>query len=145
MHTLYFDGARKGRDGRAGAGFLIFDDRGHEVVRGNRNLTHIRGITSNVCEYKGLIAGLKCADSLDIRHLLVKGDSRLVIEQVFGTWRINAPHLRILATEARSLLNNKWTEGKWIPRDQNVFADDLANKGCRNDIVPGQKEEWWVS
>jgi len=143
MYTLYFDGAMK-KDGRAGAGFVLFDDDQNEVIRGNHNLTGVRGVTSNYCEYIALIGGMQCAKSLGLGRFLVKGDSQLVINQIFGTWRIKAQNLAPLARKCIDLRNNCWIEGKWISRNFNSLADELANRACRQDIVPAQDPQWWA-
>jgi len=83
--------------------------------------------TNNVAEYRGLIAGLE----LFLEHtpdalLEVRMDSKLVIEQMAGRWKIKHPDMRPLAVEAQRLapFGTVWT---WVPRAENQDADRLAN------------------
>ena len=53
--------------------------------------------TNNVAEYRALIAGLEAAAATPARAVKVRGDSKLVIEQVAGRWKVKQAHLRPLA------------------------------------------------
>jgi probable phosphoglycerate mutase len=85
--------------------------------------------TNNVAEYRGLIAGLQAAADLRASSVEVKMDSKLVIEQMTGRWKIKHPGLRPLAAEAAALVRRfdsvSWT---WVPRERNKDADRLANE-----------------
>ena len=52
--------------------------------------------TNNVAEYRALIAGLEAAAATPARAVKVRGDSKLVIEQVAGRWKVKQEHLRPL-------------------------------------------------
>ena len=55
-------------------------------------------------------------------------DSKLVVEQMSGRWQIKHPGLRPLAAQAASLVARfESVRFTWVPRDQNVAADALAN------------------
>src|SRR3712207_9567748 len=60
--------------------------------------------TNNVAEYRGLIAGLELyreyAEGADLE---VRLDSKLVVEQMAGNWKIKHPSMRPLAVEANKL------------------------------------------
>ena len=61
--------------------------------------------TNNVAEYRALIAGLEAvAHRSRARVVRVRADSKLVIEQVRGEWKVKHAHLRPLLDEARALL-----------------------------------------
>jgi ribonuclease HI len=79
--------------------------------------------TNNEMEYKAVIEGLRTAKDGDI----VFTDSLLAVNQVAGTNRINVPHLRPLAGEARRLLKTKDVKLRWIGRADNVAGWYLAN------------------
>jgi len=76
--------------------------------------------TNNVAEYRGLIEGMRRAGELGVRRLTVHGDSKLVIEQMKGAWRVRAEGLRALHDEARvddalwAALRAEWTEEQLI-------------------------------
>jgi ribonuclease HI len=86
--------------------------------------------TNNVAEYRALLAGLARAAELGAARLSVRSDSRLLVEQVAGRFRVKNPTLRVLHQEARDLLRRF---GRWdiqhVPREKNRQADRLANEG----------------
>ncbi len=88
------------------------------------------GIASNnVAEYNGMIAGVRKAIELDPHAVLrVRLDSKLVVEQMSGRWKIKHPDMADLAAEARRILSGTPVSFEWIPREQNSRADRLANE-----------------
>ena len=87
------------------------------------------GIASNnVAEYKGMIAGVRRALELDPdAELHIRMDSKLVVEQMSGRWKIKHPAMADLAEEARELLTGTPVRFEWMPRLENSRADKLAN------------------
>jgi probable phosphoglycerate mutase len=87
------------------------------------------GIASNnVAEYKGMIAGVRRAIEIDPdAELLVRLDSKLVVEQMMGRWKIKHPAMAELAAIAREALIGTPVRFEWIPREINTRADKLAN------------------
>ncbi len=125
MYTLYFDGCSKGNPGPAGAGYVIVNDEGEEMMSGRKFLGNA---TNNIAEYKALIFGLKNAVSNNITNLNVKGDSKLIIEQVTLRWKCKSENLKPLlkkCLEYVKLFDDVTFE--WIPRDENKRADILCN------------------
>jgi probable phosphoglycerate mutase len=120
------DGGSRGNPGPAGYGSVVFDAGGAVLAERNESL----GIqTNNVAEYRGLIAGLEAARDLGARQVAVRMDSKLVVEQMKGTWQVKNPALRDLARQAAALragFDNVTFE--WIPRERNKHADRLANE-----------------
>jgi len=55
-------------------------------------------------------------------------DSKLVIEQMSGRWKIKHPDMQALAREARELIGPRQVTFTWVPRDQNRRADAAANR-----------------
>jgi len=57
-------------------------------------------------------------------------DSKLVIEQLSGNWKIKEENLKRLAGDIRELLHDSQVKisYEWIPREQNKIADELSNK-----------------
>jgi ribonuclease HI len=47
--------------------------------------------TNNIAEYEALLFGLSTTLSLGVRHLLVEGDSQLIVKQVKGDCSCNDP------------------------------------------------------
>ncbi|MEV6673900.1 bifunctional RNase H/acid phosphatase [Streptomyces sp. NPDC051162] len=121
------DGGSRGNPGPAGYGAVVLDPATGEALA--EAAEYIGTATNNVAEYKGLIAGLKAAKALDPEAtVLVRMDSKLVVEQMSGRWKIKHPDMKPLAAEARTVLPAGRVTYQWIPREQNKHADRLANE-----------------
>ncbi|MER7756597.1 bifunctional RNase H/acid phosphatase [Kitasatospora sp. NPDC097643] len=121
------DGGSRGNPGPAGYGAVVRDgDTGQIIAEAAEFIGHA---TNNVAEYKGLIAGLKAARELDPDASVdVRMDSKLVVEQMSGRWKIKHPDMQPLAAEARTILPRGRVTYTWIPRERNKDADRLANE-----------------
>lgn len=121
------DGGARGNPGPAGWGVVVREAATGEVLL--ERAEPIGRATNNAAEYNGLIAGLRAAADLGGFSVEVKMDSKLVIEQMAGRWRIRNAGLRPLAAEAAVLVRQfdsvRWT---WVPRSENTHADRLANQ-----------------
>src|SRR5664279_4204353 len=121
------DGGSRGNPGPAGYGAVVVD-AGTRAVLAERSEA-IGIATNNVAEYRGLIAGLQAAQELGAQRVAVRMDSKLVVEQMRGTWQVKHPGLRDLAREATQLrLGFAEVSFEWIPRERNKHADRLANE-----------------
>ncbi|MCU1538356.1 MAG: Ribonuclease [Humibacillus sp.] len=125
------DGGSRGNPGVAGYGALVRDPSTGTVLV---ELAEPLGKESNnVAEYSGLIAGLKAVVDLDpSAEVVAKMDSKLVVEQMSGRWKIKHEDMRRLALEARDLCAEIGDAGgsvsfQWIPREKNRDADKLSN------------------
>jgi ribonuclease HI len=133
------DGGSRGNPGTAGYGAVVRDAVTREVLA---ELSEPIGhATNNVAEYSGLLAGLRAAGKLAPGAAAeVRMDSKLVVEQMSGRWKIKNPGLRALAAEAsqaaRALGRVTYT---WVPRERNKHADRLANEAmdAAGDRAPG--------
>lgn len=86
--------------------------------------------TNNIAEYRAAIAALERAAELGARRLQLRSDSRLLIEQLTGKWRVKNPTLIRLHTQARKLLASfDAVSFEHVPRELNKNADRLANRG----------------
>lgn len=121
------DGAARGNPGPAGIGVHITSATGDvvtEIARG------IGVATNNVAEYTAAIEGLRRAAELGATDVVLRSDSRLLVEQLAGRFRVRNPTLQRLHTEARSLARAfRRIEYVHVPREQNTDADRLANVG----------------
>ncbi|MFI0741456.1 bifunctional RNase H/acid phosphatase [Streptomyces sp. NPDC021100] len=121
------DGGSRGNPGPAGYGAVVLDAATGEVVA--EAAEFIGTATNNVAEYKGLIAGLEAARALDPdAEITVRMDSKLVVEQMSGRWKIKHPDMRPLAARARLAFPVDRVVYEWIPRERNKHADRLANE-----------------
>ncbi|MEU0916198.1 bifunctional RNase H/acid phosphatase [Streptomyces cyaneofuscatus] len=123
------DGGSRGNPGPAGYGAVVIDAATGETLA--EAAEYIGVATNNVAEYRGLIAGLTAAkalfpdEALDVR---VRMDSKLVVEQMSGRWKIKHPDMKPLAARATAILPPSSVTYEWIPRAQNKHADRLANE-----------------
>jgi len=127
------DGGSRGNPGPAGYGALVRDPVTGQVLaeRGEP----IGRATNNVAEYRGLIAGLQAVAEFEPSEVEVRMDSKLVVEQMSGRWKIKHPDLRPLALQAQRLAQRlPRVTYTWIPRERNGAADRLANQAL--DGVP---------
>ncbi|WP_063735110.1 bifunctional RNase H/acid phosphatase [Streptomyces sp. RTd22] len=132
------DGGSRGNPGPAGYGAVVLDAVTGEPLA--EVAEYIGTATNNVAEYKGLIAGLRAAHALDPEaEVQVRMDSKLVIEQMSGRWKIKHPDMRPLATEAKGILPPGQVTYGWIPREKNKHADRLANEA----MDAGKRGEQW--
>ncbi len=120
------DGGSRNNPGQAAYGAVVIDPESGEVIV---ECAELIGIASNnVAEYSGLVAGLEAVRALDPEAtVLVKMDSKLVVEQMSGRWKIKHPDMRALAMTARDVLPYENVEYQWIPRAENSRADALLN------------------
>ncbi|MGD9622041.1 MAG: bifunctional RNase H/acid phosphatase [Mycolicibacterium sp.] len=120
------DGGSRGNPGPAGYGAVVWTaDRGTVLAETKSSI----GVASNnVAEYRGLIAGLEEAAGIGATEAEVFMDSKLVIEQMAGRWRVKHPDLAPLHRRAKELAASFDRVGyTWIPRTENGHADRLAN------------------
>ncbi|MFG3382483.1 bifunctional RNase H/acid phosphatase [Streptomyces sp. NPDC047999] len=121
------DGGSRGNPGPAGYGAVVLDPATGETLAETAEFIGVA--TNNVAEYKGLVAGLRAARELDPDAVVrVRMDSKLVVEQMSGRWKIKHPGMRPLAAEAASVLPPSQVTYEWIPRERNKHADRLANE-----------------
>jgi broad specificity phosphatase PhoE/ribonuclease HI len=105
---------------------VLSADRGTVLAEGK---LAIGRATNNVAEYRGLIAGLEEAAKLGATDVDVSMDSKLVVEQMSGRWKVKHPDLAVLHQQATALSNRfEHITYTWIPRAKNSHADRLANE-----------------
>lgn len=129
------DGGSRGNPGVAGYGALVQDVATGELLA--ERAAPLGKESNNVAEYSGLIAGLQAVVDLGLAekaNVAVRMDSKLVIEQMAGRWKIKHEAMRRLALEARDLVHDIQRQGgsiswQWIPRGENKAADALSNDG----------------
>jgi probable phosphoglycerate mutase len=120
------DGGSRGNPGPAAYGTVVLDAESGELLA--ESAAHLGVATNNVAEYRGLIAGLRAARAIDQdARVHVALDSKLVVEQMSGRWKIKHENLRSLAAEARAVLPTDRVTYEWIPRELNTRADRLVN------------------
>jgi len=145
--NLYFDGGcqPKNPGGVATSGWFFTDEKGNLVAEGAKVVADGGSkATNNYAEY--------CALGLGIRHLVdqewkgkvltIRGDSRLIVEQVAGNWKCKAEHLKPLLEKVHEHLDAlEIEEGwsiHWVRRTQNGHAHTLAEKAYQSHLKRSQ-------
>jgi ribonuclease HI len=128
---MNFDGCSKGNPGISGAGAVIYQCD-EEIW--SESFFVGENATNNHAEYAGLILGLQQAVELDIKCLLVKGDSQLVINHMKGIYKCSSPNLIELYNRAKEL-ESKFDEIYYehVLRNFNKRADFLSNEGLKKN------------
>lgn len=142
------DGGSRGNPGPAGYGAVVRDKLSGETLAERKGFIGVA--TNNVAEYQGLIAGLRAARELGAETVDVRMDSKLVVEQMSGRWKIKHPSMQPLAKEAQEVARDLGrVTYEWIPRERNKQADRLANEAMDDEAKPetekaeGAKQPHW--
>lgn len=140
-YVVEADGGSRGNPGPAGYGAVVKDEAGRVLAEAAES---IGTATNNVAEYRGLIAGLRSLLTLGAEggRVEVRMDSKLVIEQMAGRWKVKHEGLRPLALEAAALARRFRVTWTWIPRERNSHADRLANEAMD---AAARGETWQAS
>ncbi len=124
--VAYIDGGARGNPGPAGCGVFIQDQKGETLITTARYLGET---TNNVAEYNGLLVALETAQEIQIEKLEIRSDSKLLVEQMKGNYKVKSPNLIPLFLKAQKLAhqfeNVVYTH---VRREQNRKADRLANE-----------------
>ncbi len=130
------DGGSRGNPGPAAYGTVVRDADSGQVLYEEGAAIGVD--TNNVAEYRGLVAGLQAAQRLDPQaQVEVRLDSKLIVEQMSGRWKVKHENMRRLASTARDAFPPQQVTYKWVPREQNKAADALVNSAL--DGIPVQR------
>jgi len=126
---IWCDGACRGNPGPASIGAVLVDGSEGDDGPVIATVSEVIGTTTNnVAEYRAAIAALERAAELGARRVELRADSKLLVEQLEGRWKVRQPHLVPLHRAARALLARfAATRLLHVPREQNTEADALAN------------------
>lgn len=124
--TIFSDGGARGNPGPAGIGAVLFDEQKQVLAEISE---FIGEKTNNQAEYLALLAGIKKALELGADAVELFLDSKLVVEQIAGRWKIKDLEMRKLAEKVHAVLEkfSSW-EIAHVPREKNRLADQLANR-----------------
>lgn len=130
---IYCDGGSRSNPGPSGlgvAGYYIDVDSNKECIY--EKGVFLENCSNNFAEYLALIHGLNYAMQSDYKNIEFYSDSKLIVEQVNGRWKVKSCDLKDLALSAMNRIQQLRKHGcqvtvTWIPREKNVHADSLAN------------------
>jgi ribonuclease HI len=94
--------------------------------------------TNNVAEWTAVVRGLELAGELGAREVALLLDSKLIVEQLAGRWRVKDPKLGPLYAAAHRALQRfeRWAADH-VPRALNAVADALANEALDRVAIGG--------
>ncbi len=131
-YFLYIDGAARNNPGPAGVGVYMLQDKQSIVQQG----FYVGSKTNNQAEYLALLMGLffakKTVQPTD--HVTIFSDSQLLVRQINSIYKVKNEKLKPLFSIAKKELANLSFDIYHIPREKNVMADMLANKGVDDKI-----------
>jgi ribonuclease HI len=127
--VAYFDGACKPNPGQMGLGIYYLPKyKNHNSLDGIRVPIPAGPGTNNLAEWKALEALLLHLVQRDTESALIRGDSKLVIEQINGRWKVKTESHQAVAERCYDLLCElQAAKIEWIPRHLNAVADSMAN------------------
>ena len=121
------DGGSRGNPGPAGSGAVLIDFNSGTILA---EIALFIGVaTNNVAEYRAVLAAIELANEIaPDAKLLVRMDSKLVVEQMSGRWKVKNEGMQDLAAQMHRAIGSREVTFEWIPREQNSKADSLANE-----------------
>lgn len=121
------DGGSRGNPGPAGSGAVLIDSETGSVLA---EIAMFIGVaTNNVAEYRAVLAAVDVANEIaPDAELLVRMDSKLVVEQMSGRWKVKNEGMQDLFQSMQKSIGSRKITFEWIPREQNGKADALANE-----------------
>jgi len=136
-YVIEADGGSRGNPGPAAYGTIVRKAGSGDLVV---ELGECIGeTTNNVAEYRGLVAGLEFIAEHDPGAVVeARLDSKLVVEQMSGRWKIKHSGMRELALRASRALPPRQVTYVWVPRESNRKADAIVNE-CLDRAARGDQ------
>jgi len=129
---LFTDGGSKGNPGPAGIGILIFDKDGKLIKKVSE---FIGKTTNNVAEYTALLRALEISKEFDADEIVIKCDSKLMVNQLKKRWKVKSPNLKVLHQKVRLLLSAyRKVNLLNVPRSVIRAADRLVNRAINTSL-----------
>ena len=118
--------------------FIIKDDKGRVICQFSKIVGAGIGYTNNVAEYYAVIEALEWFSYREDKELTIVSDSKLVINQMNGVWKVNGGAYYEAYLKAKMLFDlltverGKVVKFNWVPRGFTLDADKLANQAIIN-------------
>lgn len=144
--VAFCDGGARGNPGPAGIGVTIRSSRGDVLAEISEAIGHA---TNNVAEYTAALRALQRSSELGADEVDVVSDSKLLVEQLSGRYRVKNPTLQRLHAEVRGAARPfKTVSYRHVPRERNRRADELVNQAIDawlaenpDALAPGDTEQ----
>lgn len=137
-YTIYTDGGARGNPGPAGSGAVIYSNDG-KVLK--RIALYIGETTNNQAEYKAVVAALEymvtlLSDKIANPTIQMYLDSKLIVEQMNGRFKIKNEGLKPLYWQIRDLIMKLGgaVTFSFVPREKNTEADELVNLALDEEV-----------
>lgn len=129
MLKVYIDGACEpfNPGGTASYGVIVYRDK-EQIFSASEILGEGPLMSNNVAEYAALIAFLKWFNGIDPEPVTIFSDSMMLVKQMGGEWQARGGLYLDSYQEAKKLSAFKPITFVWIPREQNIHADDLSTR-----------------
>lgn len=138
--TAFCDGAYRPSSKLAACGCVLWIEGEPQPVERTKYLG--KGHTNNTAEYEGVLMALRTAKVLGVKHIQIVVDSRLVAEQLLGSWQIKDQRLQMLAIEAQGLAGEfEQAEILHVRREKNKHADRIVT--ALLDEKSGKRRQGW--
>lgn len=135
-YLIQFDGGSRGNPGKSAGGAIIYHiDEFNKKTIINKSGKYIKYATNNQAEYIGLLCGIYKAKELNIKNILIEGDSLLVINQILNKWKIKNIILKNYYIKIIELFKYFNSIGcKHVKRILNTDADAIVNCIINNEF-----------
>ncbi|OGC59587.1 hypothetical protein A3A70_01880 [candidate division WWE3 bacterium RIFCSPLOWO2_01_FULL_42_11] len=142
MYELFTDGGARGNPGPTAIG-MVLKSNGQTIIAHSE---FIGSKTNNEAEYLALIAGLNLAIKHKVTTLQCFLDSKLVVEQINGRFKVKEPRMREMVTKVQDLITKIGkVEVTYVPREQNGEADGLVNVELEKNGFPKSEFKFFKS
>ncbi len=123
---VYSDGGSRWNPWPSGCGIFIADEQGRPLEKRHKYIGHA---TNNIAEYTAALLGILRAIELSATVIELRADSKLVIEQLAGRYKIKNPELKKIAREIHENITAWWGDITYthVYREDNTEADRLSN------------------
>lgn len=126
MLLIYTDGACSGNPGPMGLGIVVKGEK-------KKSYSLYAGVgTNNRAEYLAVLEALKIAKKMKEKEVVIRSDSKLVMEQLRGNYKVKNKELKELKKKIEEISKNMKVRYEWVAREKNP-ADRLAKKAISNE------------
>lgn len=134
----HIDGASKGNPGPAGIGIVFYENG--EIIEEIEEF--IGNQTNNFAEYTALIKALEICTNKNYKNVEISTDSELVAKQINKVYKVKDAYIKDLYDKACSFLEKlEKVKVKYVPREENLRADKLANNAIKKQEAGSMKQE----
>lgn len=138
IYFAFFDGLCEPINPGGVATYGVVIRRGNETVFEDSGLAFARPWTkeasNNVAEYSAAIRALEWLSKNGLRQspIVLRGDSRLIVNQLKGEFKVKAARIKDLHRRAANLLREfQNIRLEWVDRSKNAEADRLSRLAYR--------------